>query len=220
MEFEEVISKAKDLIKKDLSETIGFLEIQIDDVSERYASLILFKGRLQAINQEVVENVISFENEQLAWNRIRRDLLTFIDGLEQRDIRINKLDWDIEEADLEAQVNALKERNRDLKRRVNRLEVDLRNNQYGNDRLIDENSQLREEIETLRSRVEQYAKASKLIDSFLWECDECGGKGYIRYRDDPQDPLSKMHKKLCPECGGRKQVPVSMIRFKQNYKEG
>lgn len=84
MEFKAIV---KTKLVDDIEATLQYLQEKIQPASEAFDLLILLKGRWKEFKNRGMAGIVSHDNTQLSENQIRYDLITFINGLQEVDVK-------------------------------------------------------------------------------------------------------------------------------------
>ncbi|MCG8332231.1 MAG: hypothetical protein MI974_31385 [Chitinophagales bacterium] len=91
---EEKLQHLKDewrtLVTESMTKAITAIEEYMPEAAEKHNILLALKGRLNEANQKNIMGVLSNEQLQLLYNKLRYDLLLFVDELEIEDFEANQ----------------------------------------------------------------------------------------------------------------------------------
>jgi uncharacterized protein (TIGR02145 family) len=85
-EFEKIVLGFKELLPESISKTIAGLKERMLKSSSKFNDLILFESRLSDADAGAMRDMVSNEELQIAYNKIRTGLLAFIDSLAPEDL--------------------------------------------------------------------------------------------------------------------------------------
>lgn len=82
----EIQAELKELVPQGIDLTLQAVKGQLAKSTDTYKDLLLLEGRYQDVTRQLLQGTLANEDAQLAFNRIRKDLLDFIDRLKTTDL--------------------------------------------------------------------------------------------------------------------------------------
>ncbi|MBI1227284.1 MAG: TonB family protein [Bacteroidetes bacterium] len=84
--LETIQNELRDLIAQGIDLTLAALKKTLIPGTDRHNDLILLEGRYQDVSRQLLQGIIANEEATLEFNKIRKELLDFINGLKESDI--------------------------------------------------------------------------------------------------------------------------------------
>ncbi len=83
----DIQKNLRDILPEGIDLTIQGLKNFLSDKTDKYKDLILLESRYMEVMRQMLQNVVSNEEAQIELSKIRKDLLTFIDSLQESHLK-------------------------------------------------------------------------------------------------------------------------------------
>jgi TonB family protein len=83
----DIKNELKEVLQEGIDISLTTLKSILADSTDKYNDLVLLEGRYREVNQQLLQGVISYENAQLEFNKIRKSLLDFIESMEENHLK-------------------------------------------------------------------------------------------------------------------------------------
>ena len=74
----DIKKELKEVLQEGIDVALTTLKSVLADNTDKFNDLVLLEGRYREVNQQLLQGVISYEDAQLEFNKIRKSLLDFI----------------------------------------------------------------------------------------------------------------------------------------------
>ena len=83
----EVKKELRDILPQGIDLTIQALKTYLPNGTDKYNDLILLESRYMETTRQLLQGIVSNEDAQIEFNKIRKDLLDFIDSLQESNLQ-------------------------------------------------------------------------------------------------------------------------------------
>lgn len=83
----DIKKELKEVLQEGIDISLTTLKSLLANSTDKYNDLVLLEGRYREVNQQLLQGVITYENAQLEFNKIRKSLIDFIETLEENHLK-------------------------------------------------------------------------------------------------------------------------------------
>ncbi len=83
----EIKKELREILPEGIDLCLRALKPYLSDSTDKYKDLILLESRYQEVTRRLIQGIVSNEDAQLEFNKIRKDILDFIEGIEENHLK-------------------------------------------------------------------------------------------------------------------------------------